>query len=79
MNNVNAERDITFEITEEIGVIAEYQTGWKKELNLVTWNGAKPKYDIRDWDPSHEHMSRGVTLHDEEMKKIFAMLKARNL
>ena len=46
------ERDqITFEIKEHIGVLCVYHTGWKKELNLVSWNGNAPKYDIRDWDP----------------------------
>ena len=55
--NSEFDRDVTFEITEPIGVIANYATGWKKEINLVSWNGGAPKYDIRDWDPDHEHMS----------------------
>lgn len=71
------EREVTFEITESIGVIASYPTGWKKELNLVSWNGGNAKYDIRDWDPSHEHMSRGVTLHEKEMKRIVEMMRDR--
>ena len=59
------ERDqITFEIKEHIGVLCVYHTGWKKELNLVSWNGNAPKYDIRDWDPDHERMSRGITLSE---------------
>ena len=62
--NGMADRDVTFEIVENIGIIASYATGWNKELNLVSWNGGAVKYDIRDWDPAHEHMSRGVTLHD---------------
>ncbi|MEI3503270.1 MAG: PC4/YdbC family ssDNA-binding protein [Anaerovoracaceae bacterium] len=47
---------------------ATYPTGWRKELNLVSWNGGAPKYDIRDWDPDHERMSRGITLHEKEMR-----------
>jgi hypothetical protein len=74
------ERDeITFEIVEHIGVISVYPTGWKKELNLVSWNGGNSKYDLRDWSSEHEHMSRGVTLHKEEAKKLFELLKERNL
>lgn len=46
--------DIKFEIIEHIGAISENKSGWKKELNLVSWNGANPKYDIRDWSPEHE-------------------------
>ena len=70
------ERDeVTFEVVEHLGVVASYPTGWKKELNKVAWNGNAAKFDIRDWDESHEHMSRGITLHTEEAKKVFELLK----
>ena len=72
------EREVTFEIKEFIGVISSYPTGWNKELNLVSWNGGTAKYDIRDWDPEHEHMSRGVTLHEKEMRKLIDLLKKRS-
>ena len=65
--------DIKYDIIEEIGVLSENDKGWKKELNLISWNGAKPKYDIRDWSPGHEKMGKGVTLSEEEMK-ILKML-----
>ena len=65
---------ITFEIKEHIGVLCVYHTGWKKELNLVSWNGNAPKYDIRDWDPDHERMSRGITLSEKEMGRVRQML-----
>ncbi len=61
---------IKFEIVEKIGVLNSYPTGWNKEVNLVSWNDKPEKYDIRDWDPAHERMSRGVTLHSGEMKKL---------
>jgi len=28
--------------------------GWTNKLNLISWNGREPKYDIRDWAPKHE-------------------------
>jgi len=71
--------DITFEIIEHFGVISTYPTGWSKELNLVQWNGGSPKYDIRDWSADHDHMSRGVTLHKDEARRIFELLKERKL
>ncbi len=77
MNN-SYDREISFEIVEPIGIIAEHSTGWKKELNLVSWNGNPAKYDIRDWDPYHEHMSRGVTLHEKEMDRIMDLMRKRN-
>ena len=66
--------DFSFEIKEHIGVIGTYSTGWKKEINLVEWNGNPAKVDIRDWDPKHEHMSRGVTLRHEEAAALCGLL-----
>ena len=45
--------DISFDILKCFGVISEEKGGWKKELNLVSWNGRSPKFDIRDWEPGH--------------------------
>lgn len=67
MTNLN---EINFEVVEKIGVINKYPTGWTKELNLIAWNGGKPKLDLRDWDEEHEHMSRGITLHVDEAKTL---------
>lgn len=51
---------IKYEIVKEIGVLSESQKGWTKELNLVSWNGAEPKYDLRDWSPNHEKMGKAL-------------------
>ena len=67
--------DIKYEIKKEIGVLSENAKGWRKELNLVSWNGAAPKYDIRDWDPEHEKMGKGVTLTEEEMMKLKELIE----
>jgi len=66
--------DIKFEIKKSIGVISQSPKGWTKELNLVSWNGAAPKYDIRDWDPEHEKMGKGVTLTEEELRKLKGLI-----
>lgn len=71
------DREITFEIMEQIGVLKENPKGWKKELNKVSWNGGEPKYDIREWDPNHEKMSRGLTLTDEEMQILVEIMNNR--
>ncbi len=73
MNN-KTER-FSFEIKEHLGVLKTYSTGWKKELNLVEWNGKGVKFDIRDWDSKHEKMSRGITLHEDEAKKLADLLQ----
>ncbi len=69
--------DIKYDIVEEIGVLSENTKGWKKELNLISWNGAAPKYDLRDWAPEHEKMGKGVTLTEEEMEGLKTLLSNR--
>lgn len=66
--------DIKFEIKETIGVISESAKGWKKELNLISWNGKEAKYDLRDWSPEHEKMGKGVTLSRYELKALKDLL-----
>ncbi|MBE6033215.1 MAG: hypothetical protein E7222_00795 [Clostridiales bacterium] len=73
--NERKNEEITYQITEHIGVIAQYANRWTKELNKIAWNGSNPKFDIRDWDEQHEHMSRGITLHVEEMRIMYEILK----
>ncbi|MGL4484492.1 MAG: YdbC family protein [Anaerovoracaceae bacterium] len=68
------EKEFSFEIKEHVGVIGDYSSGWTKELNLVSWNDGKAKYDIRDWNEDHEHMSRGVTMHPKEVKALQKIL-----
>lgn len=64
-----ANNEVTYEVVERIGVIRKNEeSGWTKEVNLVSWNEGKPKFDIRDWSADHQHMSRGITLFPEEMQ-----------
>lgn len=67
--------DIKFEIKETIGTLSESTKGWKKELNLVSWNDKEAKFDIREWDPEHKKMGKGVTLTVEELRKLKEMLE----
>lgn len=62
--------DISYEIRAMVGTIGMKKNGWRKELNIVSWNGAPPKFDIRDWSPDHMHMSKGVTLYMDEIRQL---------
>ena len=62
--------DIKFEIKETLVVLSVSPKGWQKELNLVSWNDAEPKYDIREWSPEHDKMGKGVTLSKDEFNKL---------
>lgn len=62
--------EIKFEIKEKIGVLSESPKGWKKELNLISWNEKDPKYDLRDWAPENAKMGKGLTLSVAELKEL---------
>lgn len=66
--------EIKYEIVKSIGVLSESANGWKKELNLVSWNDRAPKYDIRDWDENHEKMGKGITLSEDEMQTLLDLM-----
>lgn len=66
--------NIKYEIQETLGIISEGAKGWKKELNLISWNNRDPKYDIRDWDEQHEKMGKGLTLSKDELIKLRDLL-----
>ena len=66
--------DIKFEIIQNLGVLSISQKGWRKEINLISWGSREPKYDIRDWDPEHKRMSKGITLTREELEKLKEVL-----
>ena len=62
--------ELKFEIIKNIGVLSESKNGWVKEVNLVSWNGGEPKYDIRSWKSDHTRMGKGVTLSAEEFSRL---------
>lgn len=66
--------EIKFNIKQHLGVLSASNLGWKKELNLVSWNGGNAKLDLRDWDETHEKMGKGVTLTPEEAEKLYELL-----
>lgn len=67
--------EISFEIVEHIGVLSTGSKGWTKELNLVSWNGREPKYDLREWSSEHDKMGKGVTLSKEELDALKDLLQ----
>ncbi|MEH7119142.1 YdbC family protein [Neobacillus vireti] len=66
--------DIKYEIIQTLAVLSESAKGWKKEFNLISWNGREPKYDIRDWSENHEKMGKGITLSKDEIDKLKEIL-----
>lgn len=69
------EKSITCEIVEHIAVLSKNERGYTKELNLVSWNGSDPKYDIRNWHPGRERSGKGITLTKEEIINLMEAMK----
>lgn len=66
-------REIQYEIVKEIAVLSTGDSGYTKEINLISWNGKEPKYDIRSFSPNREKCGKGITLNAVEAA---ALLKA---
>ncbi len=63
--------NVNFEIIKQLHQFPYGENAlWRKELNLVSWNGKAPKYDIRDWTEGHTHPGRGVTLSTDELREL---------
>ena len=63
-----------YKIIKELGFISERRGGWTKQLNLISWNDAEPKYDIRDWAPNREKMGKGISLSASELQALADLL-----
>lgn len=70
--------EFKYEIVKELGVISENAKGWRKELNMVSWNDRDAKYDIREWSPDHERMGKGVSLTEEEIVTLAKLIEERD-
>ena len=60
---------ITMEVVKRIAVLSDSEAGYKKELNLVSRNGAEPKIDLRTWSPEGIAL-KGLTLTEDEAKEL---------
>lgn len=68
------QKEIKYEIINHIGAVSENTSGWKKELNRISWNGGEPKYDLRDWAPEHKKIGKGITLSEKELRALKSII-----
>lgn len=74
------EKEFKYEIVRQIGTLSSNQrNGWNREVNLVSWNDARPKIDIRDWAPDHSKMGKGISLSSEEASILREILAETDL
>lgn len=65
---------ITFTITKPLAVLYENDKGYTKEVNMIAWNGADAKLDIRQWAPNHAKSLKGMTFTEDEGRKLMEAL-----
>lgn len=63
-----------FKVEEHIATIG-LRGEWTLELNRVSYNNKEAKLDIRAWNEDHSKMGKGITLTDDEAKKLKEALK----
>ncbi|MCR5765492.1 MAG: YdbC family protein [Treponema sp.] len=71
--------DFSFQIVKNLGTLSESKSGWKTELNLVSWGGRPAKYDLRSWSPDHQKMGKGSTFSKEEIEALKNLLNSLEL
>lgn len=69
---------ITYEIKEEIANLGPRGEEWSLQLNLVSWNGADAKYDIRPWNKDHTKCGSGLTMSSTELAKLGETLESNS-
>lgn len=72
--------EFSFEIKEKLGTISA-SGKYSKELNIISYNGAEPKYDLRNWtteEDGSKKMQKGLTLTKEEVLKLKELLATIN-
>lgn len=73
--NPREKDEITFAVHEHLGTLSTNKWGWTREVNLVSWNGNPAKLDIRNWNPEHTKMGRGLTFNGSETAYLYEILK----
>ena len=68
-------KEIKYEIVKEIAVLSASDSGYTKEINLISWNGREPKYDIRSFSPNREKCGKGITLNADEAAALLEALQ----
>lgn len=57
----SVKNEFSYEIVEHLLDLREDSNGWKTELNLISYNGKNPVYDIRTWSPKDSNGNRNMT------------------
>ena len=65
-------KDFEYQIRKEIMTLS-INSKYENSLQVVSWNGYEPKFDIRRWrieSDGSTQPAKGISLTPEEMKKL---------
>lgn len=65
-------------LKHHLGTLRENEKGWSREVNVVSWEGAASRLDIRDWSKNKDRSSKGVTFTRAEVERLRDMLAILN-
>lgn len=68
-------KQIEYEVVKHFGTLSQDQNGYTKEVTLMSWNGAEPKIDIRNWRKDMQSPLKGITLTYEEVAALADMME----
>ena len=72
----NQQSDFKCEIVERLGVLSTDTKGWRKEINLISYNDKEPMIDIRTWSPEGR-MGKGETLNETAFAQLVKIVKEK--
>lgn len=62
------------DIIKHIGIFGRSDSGWTKEVNIISWNNKGAKVDIRAWSPDKDKSSKLGTMTVAEAMKLGELL-----
>lgn len=72
-------KEFNYKIVERIAVLSQNGNA-TKELNIISYDGAPAKYDLRNWkhDGLGSRMFKGITLTDDEFGALVKAIAEYN-
>lgn len=68
--------DYSFDIIKHLGDLTDVKSGYQIQVNIVSYNGARPKIDIRRWNVEEGKPYKGIALTEEEAYDLKNILTA---
>lgn len=68
--------EFNYNIDQAIGIVSQSEDGqYTIEVNMISYEGRRPKCDIRRWNKKVGKMLKGVALTWEEVQKLIEILQ----